>query len=465
MITMKLSGKSHQHIGIWGFGTMGKSAARFLHAQGYQLAVMDKRLPTTHEQQLLQEKNIVWYNENEQDTFFNSCDFVIPSPGINIRDLCYATHREKLVSELDFFYHNFSKPIIAVTGSIGKTSITHILAQLFKAVSIPVAVGGNIGIPTFDLLERQHSVDYALVEVSSFQLMHCLHFAPTIAIWTNFYSNHLDYHASDDEYFAAKCNLLKYQHNTSLSLVPFALRSKIPAPSAHHKRAYFSVDMPHKTQLNLQNDESLYYIHNNVIMRYEHNVALPLMTITESLLHLSFIDNVVLLVGVCDLMQLNPYALQSIATITELPAHRLEKIGTINNITFYNDSKGTTTVSTLAAIEKLKDRPLHLFLGGLSKGVDRAPFIAQLKNQVKYIYCFGKEAQVLHAICTNNNIPATQHTSLNSAVDTCITKIESGDCVLLSPAGSSFDLYENYEHRGNHFKELVQQFINSSHLP
>ncbi|HJZ23289.1 MAG TPA: UDP-N-acetylmuramoyl-L-alanine--D-glutamate ligase [Candidatus Babeliales bacterium] len=453
------------HLGIWGFGKVGRSAAHYLHEQGYCLSVMDKRVPTAQEQEYVQEKNITWYNEHEQETFFNSCDFIIPSPGINISPLCYATHSAKWVHELDFFYQQCNKPIIAITGSIGKTSVTHILAQLFKELSIPVAVGGNIGTPIFDLIAQQNNVDYTLLEASSFQLMHCTNFAPTLSIWTNFYPNHLDYHPSEAEYFSAKYNIVKHQKNNSLSLIPFTLREKIPAVPIHHIRAYFTITIPGNDQLlSLKDNEQLYYIKSNMVVRYAHGIHTPLMLLTPNLLHLSFIDNMLLIVSVCDLLKISSNTLETVATTINLPEHRVEYSGTIHNVDFYNDSKATTTASTLAAVEKLKNRPLHLFLGGLSKGVDRAPLIAQLKNQVKHIYCFGKEADMLYSMCFDNAIPSTHYANLDSAIKNCIDRIQSGDCVLLSPAGSSYDLYENYEQRGKHFKELIKSYMEKNYL-
>ena len=201
-------------------------------------------------------------------------------------------------------------------------------------------------------------------------------------------------------------------------------------------------------------------------MRYTGagGMHLSIMALTPSLLSLSFIDNILLLTAACDLLNINTQALQTVAATITLPEHRVEKIGNINNIDFYNDSKATTTASTLAAVKKLHNRPLHLFLGGLSKGVDRAPFVAQLKNHVKYIYCFGKEAESLYAMCTANHIAATYFSTLDDAVSACTLAITSGDCVLLSPAGSSYDLYDNYEERGKHFKELIQQHIDSQNV-
>lgn len=456
--------KRNSRIGIWGFGIVGKSAINYLHAQGYQLSVMDKRTPTEQEWDFLKEKNITWYNEQEQERFFNSCEFIIPSPGINISAMRYATHVHKWIHELDFFYATFHQPIIAITGSVGKTSTTHILSELFKKLSIPVAVGGNIGTATFDLINQQNNVDYALLEVSSFQLDHCKTFAPMLAIWTNFYPNHLDHHATENDYFLAKEKILAHQTKDHLSLVHFTLRNKMHSPIDGHKRSYFIQTCPSEDELNsFAHNESIYYIHDNIVMRYTDGIHTPFMPLTPALHNVSFIENILVVAATCDLMKLNSTALETIAHTVQLPEHRIEKIGTINNVDFYNDSKATTTASTLAAVEKLHNRPLHLFLGGLSKGVDRAPFIAQLRNQVKHIYCFGKEAQSLYTMCNANNIPATHCTTLDEAVAACTATINPNDCVLLSPAGSSYDLYENYEKRGKHFKKLVIDYIKKHH--
>src|SRR4030095_6346605 len=438
------------------------SVINHLYAGGYnKICIMDKRIPTIQEYEFLKQKNISWYNqENEEEIFFDSCEIIIPSPGVNINSICYATQVSKWLTELDLFYNNFTKPIIAVTGSIGKTSVVHILGELLKNASISVAIGGNIGIPMLDLLITQDCVDYALLEVSSFQLLHCTEFAPYLAIITNFHLNHLDYHATQEEYFSAKFNILRLQKDNTLSLIPFVLRKKAPAIGSNHLRAYFVSIKPSIDELaQLNAHERVYYVENNTVMRYAHNTHVSITVLTPDLLNFSFLDNIILLVSVCDLMLLNIKALQTIATTLTLPEHRMEKIGIFNNIEFYNDSKATTTASTLAAVEKLKNRYLHIFIGGLSKGVDRAPFIMQLKNNVKHVYCFGNEADALYAMCVNNTISASHHITLEEALNHCLSMALPGDCVLFSPAGSSYDLYKNYEERGNHFKKLLAKYI------
>lgn len=454
---MKKTIDTARKIGIWGFGVMGKSALHYFDNQNYHINIMDQKTPTEELNKYAHNKNIIWFDQaHEQKAFFNSSDIIIPSPGINIVQSCYATYMQKWCFELDFFYHYFTKPIVAITGSIGKTSITLILEQVFKKLSIPITTGGNIGIPTFDLLTPPQNSNFALLEVSSFQLMHCKYFAPFLSVWTNFHPNHLDYHETESNYFLAKYTILKYQKDNSISLIPWSLRSKMPPFRTAHTRGYFSPSLPDLSNSHVQKNEHIYYIHENTIMRYAQKKHTSLLHLTPSLLQLTFSYNILILAGICDLLTIDSNILSEISIHL---AHRIEQIGTVNDVTFYNDSKGTTTASTEAAIKKLCHQPLHLFLGGLSKGVDRSSFISELKNKVKHIYCFGKEAELLHSICIKNNIPATPYTNLESAVNACTQMTQPGDCVLLSPAGSSYDLYDNYEERGNHFKKLIENHI------
>ena len=208
----------------------------------------------------------------------------------------------------------------------------------------------------------------------------------------------------------------------------------------------------------LRDNERLYYIENDYILCYAHNAHRLIIKLTPELYNLSFIENILISASVCDLMKLDLSAMQSVTKTQCLPAHRMEYVGTINNVMFYNDSKATTTASTLAALEKLKNNALHLFLGGLSKGVNRASFITQLKNKVHYVYCFGKEALHLYEMCMQNDISALHFATLDDAFAACMQAIRPHDYVLLSPAGSSFDLYTNYEKRGDHFKQLFSYY-------
>ena len=145
--------------------------------------------------------------------------------------------------------------------------------------------------------------------------------------------------------------------------------------------------------------------------------------------------------------------------------HRLEHIAVIKGVVFYNDSKSTIPASTLAAVKNVTAKRIMLFLGGLSKGIDRTPLIAQLANKSIHVFCFGKEAEQLHAICAVNSIPSSSSANLDDAFALCVQTAGSGDCVLFSPAGSSFDLFENYEKRGEKFKQLVNTYRATISIP
>ena len=278
-----------------------------------------------------------------------------------------------------------------------------------------------------DFLAVQNEYDLCLLELSSFQLEHCKTFAPNISIITNIYENHLDRHKTLKNYKQAKMNICKQQTKKHYALLPHQLIDE--KNNLKSSVAFFS------------NDEKV-----NEKFAW--------------LLNHTFKKNVILIQNFFNLLKkalpkfeskvdsIKPIAL------TGLP-HRLQFIKTINGIDFYNDSKSTTTASTLAAIEKLKERPILLILGGLSKGIDRKPFIKQLKNKVKKVYIFGKEKKQLQKFCDKHNVFAESFDCLENIINQCLLEGEKNDQVLFSPSGSSFDLFKDYEKRGQFFIQLI----------
>ena len=148
-------------------------------------------------------------------------------------------------------------------------------------------------------------------------------------------------------------------------------------------------------------------------------------------------------------------------TIEPFSAHRIEFVKTVDGIEYYNDSKATISQSTLAAVEKLKNKKITIILGGISKGVKREEFIRQLSGKIKQAICFGKEAKELYTWCKKFGINSTQEKSLEAALEKARKKTPAGECILFSPAGASFDLYSNYMERGKHFISLVESLTSS----
>lgn len=439
---------NNKKIGIWGLGVMGTAAVKFLSAQGAQLMVCDAKDLTSQEQLFLAKHHAHYINQKNITDFFEINDFILPSPGIDIRS--YHDYQHKFITELDLFAAFCTKPIVAITGSIGKTTITSLLGQILNQQSFQTLVGGNIGIASFDLLTDQKKADCVMVEISSFQLEYVQQFAPNLAIWTNFYPNHLDRHGTKEDYLKAKYNIIAHQRAGQQALIPLEIAHMLPPVAS--TLSFFSTTLPTAQQQQLYHDHTMLWIEDKKIIARTATQKHTLYHL-EDLPSVSFSHN--WLVICSTLFLLNKLPTQFHPTY-HLPEHRIEKIGTINNITFYNDSKGTVPEATMAAVAQFPHDSIHLFLGGLSKGIDRSLLIKQLKNKVCFIHCFGKEADTLYAFCKQEKIPAHASTTLNDAFAQCIKQIKPGDIVLLSPSGSSYDLFNNYEERGRYFKQLVQ---------
>jgi UDP-N-acetylmuramoylalanine--D-glutamate ligase len=303
-----------------------------------------------------------------------------------------------------------------------------------------------------DLLTQQQESDLALLEVSSFQLEHTSSFAPNLAIWTNFYPNHLDRHDSELEYRNAKAKLLSFQSSSQQALVPWELRDIITSQGFIH---YFANHKPSDEMLaRIHPTSSVYYFNGDSINCFNNQIEQQLIY-RNSLPPLSYEENWLIICAALHILALPLTALTAVK-IT-LPEHRLEKIATINGVDFYNDSKSTTPQSTLAAVKRLNKAPILLLLGGMSKGVDRAWLINDLRGQVKKIYCFGKEAEQLKQYCDSYSIESIACKNLDEAVKEALCESCSGDQVLLSPAGASFDLFANYIERGIYFKKIVNE--------
>jgi len=440
-------------IGIWGFGVVGKSLVRYL-GDVARLTVLEKRLLTEEETLLLAHANVRLYENNQHlENFLHDNDYIIASPGIDVRP--YQQYRHKFIAELDLFASHWQKPIIAVTGSVGKTTTVHILHAILQAKGVRVAFGGNVGIGMIDLIAQQNSVDCALLELSSFQLESVKQFRPNIALWTNLFANHLDRHGTMQAYFDAKYMLLQHQQEGDTIVLPFALLKEVYAKRPKSRLIVVAKERPTEQELLLLSRESvLFFIADGYIQKMCNGIVEQCLSV-ESLPALSFMENWLAVYALLDAYN-KPLHHNDIAVLSlYIPEHRLQKCATRDSIDFYDDSKSTIAQATMAAVQQLQGRPIILLLGGLSKGVDRSTLIMELRGLVKYVICFGQEAAQLKKFCDIAGLSAAALATLEEAVHHAVQLAKPDDQVLLSPAGTSFDLFANYKERGNRFQELV----------
>ncbi len=418
-------------IGVWGLGVAGKGAIAYIRSLDLPVSGIDRRNLTQEEEGFVRQNKVTWYQPENLEEFLQKHDVIIPSPGIDLRP--YAQFKHKWCTELDLFAAACKKPIIAITGSVAKTTVTTLLSQIIAAHGIRVLTGGNIGIPMLELIQQTSHADVVILEVSSFQLEHCSSFAPDIAVITNIYPNHLDRHDSFEQYQLIKLNISRFQSHNQSIILPHNLQSILPhnlVPTP----VYFSHNAGEGVMRRLENEKTLDLSHFPPIT-YQENWTIICCVLSLLTIPLSAIDNAL--------------------PLLKLPEHRLEYVGTFNGVDVYNDSKSTTPQSTQAAIERLRTKPIILLLGGIGKGVDRTPLIQSLVGKVKQIVCFGKEATHLKTMCDRFNISASVHDTLESAVQEAQQRAQPGEQIVLSPAGASYDLFKNYEERGKYFKQLI----------
>ena len=481
-------------LGIIGFGVVGKSALALLSStrvegtsnrvecvlsESKKISVWDNRVLDEHEVTLLKHADAVFIDGHSTDlkNFFEQHDILLASPGVDLSP--YQQYRSKILCELDFFSVLFNKPTIAITGSVGKTTITRLLGSLANIVPkkgngrrLQVAIGGNVGIGMLDLVSQQKELDAAVIELSSFQLELNTSFSPNIAIYTNFYPNHLDRHKTFAGYCAAKLTMLYAQGPQDTAIISYELlvgqAQFIMASTFKSVRSKILVTAVSKlddTALKLVpiSHFQLLYIDGTSIMlaTYEYFNCTATILLVENIIlpDLTFISNWMQVVAGLYVMGLAveqlPAVLKKISQeklLSDL-GHRVRHCATIRGVDFYDDSKSTIAEATLAAVARLttKKRPLIIILGGLSKGIDRSWLMPELAKMhpVKHIFAFGPESHQFPG--------ATACNTLEEVIQVIGLIMKDGDIVIFSPSGTSFDFFKNYEHRGKVFEQLVQK--------
>lgn len=431
-------------LGIWGLGVVGQSVARYCLAHHIPINLLNDRPLTPEQLKFLQDHAITCIEGTDAiEPFLTQHDQILVSAGIDLRS--YQQYAHKFIGELDLFAQEWHKPFIAITGTVGKTTVTHVLGNILNHFGQKTAIGGNIGVGLCDILTNEQDAQSAVLEVSSFQLELSKSFAPDLAIWTNFSPNHIDRHGTLEAYYAAKNNLITMQKPGQKALVPFSLRNEIKKGAGDI--FYFSVDPIPK---DFEVSAPIFYLdHNDLRCNYATIVSIDKSP--ETLLR----ENWLIIASALHLLGFGNRINEAAAYIDSLakPEHRLEYMGTFNGKLFYNDSKATTPTATTAALAQFKGKSITLILGGVSKGVDRTDFMRSLPNHVSHVICFGSEARELAAAC--NIAAVTICASLEEVIKIAHEKSAPGEIILFSPAGASFDLFANYVERGNLFKKLV----------
>ena len=449
---MELKGKK---VLVVGLGKSGLAAALFLRRRGAQVTVSDVRSAEALANDIpaLLEEGINVEAGGHGLLTFRRQDLIVVSPGVplNTAELVQArSFGLPIIGELELAARFLKGRTLAITGSNGKTTTTTLVGEILKDAGLPTLVGGNIGVPVVSLIEDSADNTWSVLEVSSFQLESTQEFHPAIAVILNITPDHLDRHGSFENYAMAKERIFAAQ--TSQDCVVLNADNPRTAAAAVRSPArvyWFSIENPV--------DQGAWVMDGQVWFRAskdsEPEPILPLSAIPLKGEH--NVENV--LAAVCASRLAGAPAASVRQAIEKFKAveHRLEFVATLNGVDYYNDSKATNVDATAKAVAAFPGC-IHLILGGKDKNSDYTLLSDLLRRRVKAVYTIGSAAAKIESHL-RGVVPIHSCETLERAVAAAAGAAHPGDIVLLAPACSSFDQFENYEHRGRVFKELVHE--------
>ena len=448
----KISSKNikNKKISIIGYGISGISATKLALHLGAKVFISDKEI--INKDNRFNEN--ISFEEGEHSSKCYDCDFAIISPGINTNNIFFEKFKKNnipIISEIEFASWFTKSTIIAITGSNGKSTTVSLLYHMLKDYK-KTYLGGNIGIPfsssVLDEMKNNVTNSIHILELSSFQLEHIYDFKPKVACILNLSNDHLDRYLTLEEYYNAKKNILKNMDEHSYFIY-----------NSNNKFLYKNdvINKANSISFSTNNDNGNYYLNNHFII--DKNTNKKIIDCSKiQLLGSHNIENILASIEILKVLELsNEELIKSIYNFSPLQ-HRMEKISTNNNITFINDSKATNPDSAIRAISCSEDDTI-LILGGYSKGeIDyKKIFINHDLSNIQHIVCYGSEGKTIYKQL-KNIFNCLYINNFEEAIINAIKLAKSNYRVLLSPACSSFDQFNNFEDRGNKFKTIVKQY-------
>ncbi len=444
---MELAGKKTLVVGL---GKSGVAAAEFLRARGAQVTANDAQ----PEEKIavasrLKEQGIALVAGSHPTSLFENADLIVASPGVPLALAPFQNAKAAgvpIISEIELAARFLKGRLVGITGSNGKTTTTTLIGEVLKQAGLPTQVGGNIGTPLISLVETSRADGFTVIELSSFQLeaVESLHLFAAVLL--NITPDHLDRYASMDEYAAAKANIFRNQTPEDLAVLN-ADDARAAAMQTNAHKTFFSYKRALDEGIFLRGDdvvsrangvERVLLSRREIGIRGAHNLENVMATLAIGLVCGAALDSM----------------RETIRNFNGVE-HRLEFVTEINGVRFYNDSKATNVDSTIKALEAF-DHGVIVILGGKDKGGDYAPLVPLVQSRCNHIILIGAAADKIAAALENTK-PLHRGMTLPDAVHLGRELANAGDIVLLAPACASFDMFDNYEHRGRVFKEAVWQ--------
>jgi len=437
---------------VVGLGKSGVASALFLKSHGARVTVSDSKPEAELRKEILPllEHGITVETGGHGDRTFRGQDLIVVSPGVpyDAPQLVQARNLgEPVIGEIELAAQFLPGPIVAITGANGKTTTTSLAGEVLAAGKIPVLVGGNIGTPAISFADQATAKTWIVLEVSSFQLETIVAFRPRIAVILNITPDHLDRHRTFENYVGAKARIFENQRPEDFAILN--ADDATTAGLAGRTRAQI-FRFSRKKEI----DKGAFVRQAHILFRDSHreHEIMPLGEIPLKGAH--NLENALAAICVGMLAGCAPEQIRQAVQNFKAVEHRLEFVAKIAGVDYYNDSKATNVDATIKALESFPAN-IHLILGGKDKGSDYTVLNDLLRARVKRVYTIGAAAAKIESQI--QGAAEVDHAeTLDNAVQRAAASAVAGDIVLLAPACASFDQFQNYEHRGQVFKEAVR---------
>jgi UDP-N-acetylmuramoylalanine--D-glutamate ligase len=448
---------SGQKILVVGLGRSGAAAALFLAARGARVTANDAKpeseLSAAAE---LRARGIKIVAGSHPVELFVQADLIVASPGVPLALEPFARARDagvRVISEVELAARFLGGRLIGITGSNGKTTTTTLIGELLRNAGFRTQVGGNIGTPLISLVDSSQEAEFTVIELSSFQLEAVEQLRLFAAVLLNITPDHLDRYASMDEYAAAKARIFLNQTPDDLAVL-----------NADDERVVKTglLTRAHVVYFSRQREleEGIFLRGPDVVSRRRGCERVLIRREEVGLRGAHNLENVMAALAVGLACGAAPDSMR--ATIRDFKGveHRLEFVAEISGVKFYNDSKATNVDAAIKSLEAFPGR-LIVILGGKDKGSDYAPMAPLVRERCEHVILIGAAANKL-AAALDGTRPLHAAATMPEAVELGFRLSRPGDTVLLAPACASFDMFDNYEHRGRVFKEAVKQLAAGS---
>ncbi|MGB8730647.1 MAG: UDP-N-acetylmuramoyl-L-alanine--D-glutamate ligase [Candidatus Sulfotelmatobacter sp.] len=436
---------------VVGLGKSGVASALFLKAHGARVAVSDTKSGDElhNEIPVLLDHGITVETGGHGERTFRGQDLIVVSPGVPVDAAPLVQARslgESVIGEIELAALFLPGPIVAITGSNGKTTTTTLTGEILTAGGLSTLVGGNIGTPAISLAEQAKRETVIVLEVSSFQLETIQTFRPKIAVVLNVTPDHLDRHRTLEAYVAAKERIFENQRVDDFAV----LNEDDPTCVAMAERTRAQVFWFSRQK---EVKQGAWVRDGNILFRDERGQREIMQVAEIPLKGAHNLENVLAAVCASALMGCAPEKIRQAVRDFKAVEHRLEYVATIRGVDYYNDSKATNVDATIKALESFPAN-IHLILGGKDKGSDYSVLNDLLRQRVKRVYTIGAAAAKIESQI--QGVEVVHAETLENALRKANAAAQPGDVVLLAPACASFDQFKSYEHRGKVFKEIVR---------